>query len=162
MRVLHVLHNSLPLICGYSIRSGSIVRLQKRDGYDLTVVTSAQHPNGSAMREEIDGVEHRRTTTYNGKQWPLWREWQLMRRLEREVERAVSDRRPDLIHAHSPVLVGLPALRIARRRRLPLVYEVRDLWENALVDRGGLATVPRCTGWRVGPRARCWRGPMPW
>jgi glycosyltransferase involved in cell wall biosynthesis len=34
------------------------------------------------------------------------------------------------------VLVGLPALRVARRRRLPFVYEVRDLWENASVDRG--------------------------
>jgi PEP-CTERM/exosortase A-associated glycosyltransferase len=40
------------------------------------------------------------------------------------------------VHAHSPVLVGLPALRAARRRGLPLVYEVRDLWENASVDRG--------------------------
>ena len=136
MRVLHVLHNSLPLICGYSIRSGNIVRLQKRDGYELKVVTSAQHPNGAAMREEIDGVEHRRTPSYHGKQWPLWREWQLMRRLAREVDAAVTEWRPDLVHAHSPVLVGLPALRVARRHRLPLVYEIRDLWENALVDRG--------------------------
>ncbi len=136
MRVLHVLHNSLPLVCGYSIRSGHIVRLQKREGYELMVVTSAQHPNGPAMREEIDGVEHRRTPSYQGAQWPLWREWQLVRRLAREVDRAVREGRPDLIHAHSPVLVGLPALHVARRHRLPFVYEVRDLWENALVDRG--------------------------
>jgi PEP-CTERM/exosortase A-associated glycosyltransferase len=136
MRILHVLHNSLPLICGYSIRSGQIVRVQKRDGHDLLVVTSAQHPNGETMREVIDGVEHRRTPSYHGKQWPLWREWQLVRRLEREVDRAVRDWRPDLIHAHSPVLVGLPALRVSRRHRLPFVYEIRDLWENALVDRG--------------------------
>jgi PEP-CTERM/exosortase A-associated glycosyltransferase len=136
MRVLHVLHNSLPYICGYSIRSGYIVRLQRRDGYELRVVTSAQHPNGSATREEIDGVEHRRTPSYEGKQWPLWREWQLMRRLSREVDRAIREWRPDLVHAHSPVIVGLPALRAARRHRLPFVYEVRDLWENALVDRG--------------------------
>jgi PEP-CTERM/exosortase A-associated glycosyltransferase len=136
MRVLHVLHNSLPLICGYSIRSGHIVRLQKCDGNELMVVTSAQHPNGPAMREVIDGVEHRRTPGYNGKQWPLWREWQLVRRLAREVERAVRAWRPDLVHAHSPVLVGLPALQVARRHRLPFVYEIRDLWENALVDRG--------------------------
>jgi PEP-CTERM/exosortase A-associated glycosyltransferase len=136
MRVLHVLHNSLPLVCGYSIRSGHIVRLQKRDGYDLLAVTSAQHPNGEAMREVIDGVEHRRTPSYQGKQWPLWREWQLVRRLAREVDRAVREWRPDLVHAHSPVLVGLPALQVARRHGLPFVYEVRDLWENALVDRG--------------------------
>ncbi|HVY62520.1 MAG TPA: glycosyltransferase, partial [Planctomycetota bacterium] len=34
------------------------------------------------------------------------------------------------------VLVGVPALRVARRAGVPLVYEVRDLWENASVDRG--------------------------
>jgi len=136
MRVLHVLHNSLPLICGYSIRSGNIIRLQKRDGYELRAVTSAQHPNGSAPVEEIDGVLHHRTPMYDGPRWPLWREWQLMRRLQREVEAVVGEWRPDVIHAHSPVIVGLPALRVAAQRRLPLVYEIRDLWENALVDRG--------------------------
>ena len=135
MRVLHVLHNSLPLVCGYSIRSGTIVRLQRQEGYDLRVVTSAQHPNGSAAVEEIDGVAHRRTPSYDGPQWPIWREWQLMLRLEREVEAVVAQWRPDVVHAHSPVIVGLPALRVARRHHLPLVYEVRDLWENALVDR---------------------------
>jgi PEP-CTERM/exosortase A-associated glycosyltransferase len=136
MRVLHVLHNSLPLVCGYSIRSGNIVRLQRLEGYDLRVVTSAQHPNGSAAVEEIDCVTHRRTPSYDGPQWPIWREWQLMRRLKREVEAVVAQWRPDVVHAHSPVIVGLPALRVARRLGLPLVYEVRDLWENALVDRG--------------------------
>jgi PEP-CTERM/exosortase A-associated glycosyltransferase len=139
MRVLHVLHNSLPLICGYSIRSGNIIRLQKQDGFELRAVTSAQHPNGTSYLDEIDGVLHRRTPAYVGPQWPLWREWQLMRRLQRQVEAAIDEWRPDLVHAHSPVIVGMPALRVASRRRLPLVYEIRDLWENALVDRGRFA-----------------------
>jgi glycosyltransferase involved in cell wall biosynthesis len=134
--VLHVLHNSLPVVCGYSIRSGYILRLEKQDGLEVKAVTSAQHLNGPAMRDWIDGIEHRRTPGYQGKPWPVWREWQLMRRLEQQVARAVDEWRPDLIHAHSPVLVGLPALRVARRSRLPFVYEVRDLWENASVDRG--------------------------
>src|SRR4029078_2592297 len=43
---------------------------------------------------------------------------------------------PDVVHAHSPVLVGLPALRTAHDRGIPCVYEIRDLWENASVDRG--------------------------
>ena len=59
-----------------------------------------------------------------------------MRRLAREVDGAIREWRPDVVHAHSPVLVGLPALLVARRHRLPFVYEIRDLWENALVDRG--------------------------
>ena len=31
---------------------------------------------------------------------------------------------------------GLPALLAARKHGLPFVYEIRDLWENASVDRG--------------------------
>lgn len=140
MRVLHVLHSSLPFVCGYSIRSGHIVRQQKARGYEVLVVTSAQHPNGPEAVEVIDGIEHRRTPTYRGRAVPLWREWHLMRSLGRMVARAAADWAPDLIHAHSPVLVSLPALRAARALGKPFVYEVRDLWENASVDRGRFGT----------------------
>ena len=43
---------------------------------------------------------------------------------------------PDLIHVHSPCLNGIAALPIARRFGLPLVYEMRSLWEDAAVDSG--------------------------
>lgn len=59
-----------------------------------------------------------------------------MRALEQRLETVCREWKPTLLHAHSPMLVGLPALRVARRLRIPLVYEVRDLWENASVDRG--------------------------
>jgi PEP-CTERM/exosortase A-associated glycosyltransferase len=61
--------------------------------------------------------------------WALWR----------RLPQVVREWKPELIHAHSPMLVGLPALRVAHAARLPLVYEVRDLWENASVDRGKFA-----------------------
>ena len=64
------------------------------------------------------------------------RELMLMHVLTKTIEKAIVDYKPDVIHAASPVLVGLPALRVARKHKLPLVYEVRDLWENASVDRG--------------------------
>jgi PEP-CTERM/exosortase A-associated glycosyltransferase len=136
MRVLHVLHTSLPFLCGYSIRSSHILREQKRRGHDLLVVTSAQHPNGNAVVEAIEGIEHRRTPSYHGRSWTLWREWRLMSALKREIVRAASEWKPAIIHAHSPVLVGMPAQQVARHLGIPFVYEVRDLWENASVDRG--------------------------
>jgi len=139
MRILHVLHTSLPFLCGYSIRSAHILREQRRLGLELFVVTSARHPNGKDAVELIEGIEHRRTPSYRGRSWALWREWCLMRQLKREVSRAAREWRPDVIHAHSPVLVGLPALHVARRLGTPFVYEVRDLWENASVDRGRFA-----------------------
>jgi PEP-CTERM/exosortase A-associated glycosyltransferase len=139
MRILHVLHNSVPLLCGYSIRSGYIVNIERAMGWDPHVVTSGQHPNGDAMTETIAGTEYRRTAATGNRRLPFAKEWALMRSLERQVEGAVRDHRPDVIHAHSPVLVGLPALRVARRLGIPMVYEIRDLWENASVDRGRFA-----------------------
>ena len=139
MRILHVLHTSLPYLCGYSIRSDYILRFQRDMGYESAVVTSAQHPNREAMQEEMDGVMHWRTPAYRGRPVPLLREMRLMRLLEGRIETAIAAWRPELIHAHSPLLVGFPALRAARRHGLPLVYEVRDLWENASVDRGKFA-----------------------
>jgi PEP-CTERM/exosortase A-associated glycosyltransferase len=44
--------------------------------------------------------------------------------------------KPDVIHAHSPVLNALPSLWVGRRQRLPVVYEMRASWEDAAVDHG--------------------------
>lgn len=138
MRVLHVLHTSLPFICGYSIRSDYILRLQREQGFEPAVVTSGQQPERPSEREEIDGFTYFRTPPprEGGPKVPFAREARLMRDLARRVEVAIRETRPRLVHAHSPMLVGLPALWAARRAGLPLVYEIRDLWENASVDRG--------------------------
>jgi PEP-CTERM/exosortase A-associated glycosyltransferase len=135
MRVLHVLHSSLPLVCGYTIRSDRIIQLQREQGLHPAVVTSAQHPGGDALLDDIGDLAHWRTPRQPGGP-PFVREWRLMRALGRRLDAAIEGFQPALLHAHSPVLVGLPALRAARRHGLPLVYEVRDLWENASVDRG--------------------------
>lgn len=139
VRVLHVLHTSLPVIAGYTIRSDYIIRHQASHGMRPAVVSSAQHPSGEALREEIDGIPYFRTPEPSGKKLPVVRELSLMRALHVRVEEAIRELRPDVVHAHSPMLVGLPALAAARRAGLPLVYEVRDLWENASVDRGKFA-----------------------
>jgi PEP-CTERM/exosortase A-associated glycosyltransferase len=59
--------------------------------------------------------------------------------LRRQVEDAIDEFNPDVVHGHSPVLVAWPALSAARRRHRPFVYEVRDLWENAAVDLGKMS-----------------------
>jgi len=111
------------------------MRCQEQAGMICDVVTSSQHPNGSEMREAIDGRNYLRTPTQPERKTGL-REVGMMHALKKTIESAVREFRPDVIHAASPVLVGLPALRVARNYKLPLVYEVRDLWENASVDRG--------------------------
>jgi PEP-CTERM/exosortase A-associated glycosyltransferase len=134
VRVLHILHTSLPHVCGYSLRSDQILSGQRRLGIDINVVSSAQQPD-ARPDEALDGIPHWRTAPLRLAPSPV-REFQLMRALSKRVAWAAAHFKPDLIHAHSPILVGLPASRVASRLRIPFIYEVRDLWENASVDRG--------------------------
>jgi glycosyltransferase involved in cell wall biosynthesis len=47
--------------------------------------------------------------------------------------------RPDVVYATSPPLtMALPALAVAFARRVPLVWEVRDLWPEAPIQMGAL------------------------
>jgi len=137
LRVLHVLHNSLPLLCGYSIRSGAILSHQRSQGLDPIVLTSSRQPDSVEGNVDlIDGTPHFRTGAHAEPALPILRERAVMRRLQERVEQVIGESRPHIVHAHSPVLVGLPALLAARKHGLPFVYEIRDLWENASVDRG--------------------------
>src|SRR3546814_19479307 len=44
--------------------------------------------------------------------------------------------KPDQLHVHSPVLNALAAQGVARRRGVPMVYEIRAFWEDAAVGNG--------------------------
>jgi PEP-CTERM/exosortase A-associated glycosyltransferase len=77
-----------------------------------------------------------------------------MQRTARRIEDIVRQRRPDVIHAHSPVLNAIPALRVGRRFDIPVVYEVRAFWEDAAVDHG--------TARDGGPRYRLSRAIETW
>jgi PEP-CTERM/exosortase A-associated glycosyltransferase len=60
----------------------------------------------------------------------------MMNALARRLSAVIDEVRPQVLHAHSPVLNAMPALRIGRRLGLPVVYEVRAFWEDAAVDHG--------------------------
>jgi PEP-CTERM/exosortase A-associated glycosyltransferase len=48
----------------------------------------------------------------------------------------VTEWKPDQLHVHSPVLNALAALQVAKRRGIPLIYEIRAFWEDAAVGNG--------------------------
>ena len=54
----------------------------------------------------------------------------------RRLDAVARQVRPQLLHAHSPVLNAIPALRVGRRLGIPVLYEVRAFWEDAAVDHG--------------------------
>jgi PEP-CTERM/exosortase A-associated glycosyltransferase len=59
-----------------------------------------------------------------------------MRATHHRLSELVRVEKPDIIHAHSPVLNVIPAIAVAKSVGLPIVYEVRALWEDAAVDHG--------------------------
>ncbi|HEX8667961.1 MAG TPA: TIGR04063 family PEP-CTERM/XrtA system glycosyltransferase [Allosphingosinicella sp.] len=135
MRILHVLDHSLPLHSGYSFRTRAIVTAQKARGLHVACLTGVRHSKGGADPETIEGIDFYRTPAPPAALSPL-REWREVRALERRLEEVVEAWRPDQLHVHSPVLNALAALPVAKRRGLPLLYEIRAFWEDAAVGNG--------------------------
>ena len=135
MRVLHVLDHSLPLQSGYVFRTLGILSAQQGFGWATIQLTSPRYHSGETALERVDGWEFHRTSKHASRT-PLIREVQEMRATERKLHELIAQYQPDILHSHSPVLNGIPALRAARRAKLPLIYEVRAFWEDAAVDLG--------------------------
>lgn len=135
MRILHVFDHSLPLQSGYVSRSLSIIHGQRSLGWETIHVTTPRHLVSKAKIENFDGLTFHRSPKITATA-PLLREVLEMWATRRTLEDIVRSEKPDLLHAHSPVLNTLPALSIGRKFGLPVVYEVRALWEDAAVDLG--------------------------
>jgi PEP-CTERM/exosortase A-associated glycosyltransferase len=138
MKVLHVLDHSVPAMSGYSTRSWNIVHFQRALGLDPVVLTSPKHPVPGPEREVLDGIIYYRTPGPSGlpARLPYVSELALMLRLTARIVRVARTEGARILHAHSPVLNGLPALWAGRRLGIPVVYEARAFWEDAAVDHG--------------------------
>jgi len=136
LRILHVLDHSIPLHSGYTFRTLSILREQRKLGWETFHLTSPKQINCDVLEEDIDGWHFYRTPVAPVSQLPGLSQIALMRQLERRLQQMAEQLRPNIIHAHSPVLNALPALRVGKRLNIPVVYEVRAFWEDAAVDHG--------------------------
>lgn len=135
MRILHVLDHSIPLHSGYTFRTAAILREQRALGWDTHHLTSAKQGECAATVEEVDGLLFHRCPVPAPTVAGL-NELRLMRVLESRLEELARALRPDILHAHSPVLNAVPAIRVGRRLGIPVVYEIRAFWEDAAVDHG--------------------------
>lgn len=138
MRILHILDHSLPLHSGYTFRTLSILRAQHALGWKTYHLTSEKQTGCTVPQETVDGWDFFRTPPAAGflSRLPVLNLLALMQRLEQRLDEVVRQVKPDILHAHSPVLNALPAIRIGKRYHIPVVYEVRAFWEDAAVDHG--------------------------
>ncbi|TQE99640.1 MAG: glycosyltransferase, exosortase A system-associated [Spiribacter salinus] len=134
MRILHVLDHSIPLHSGYSFRTRAILEQQRALGWETEQVTGPKQGRCEDPVEEVEGFRFHRTPAVAGSLLPD--PIAVIRAMERRLGALIPALRPDVIHAHSPALNGVAALRAARRHGVPVVYEVRAFWEDAAVDHG--------------------------
>ncbi len=135
MRILHILDHGLPLHSGYAFRTRAIVSAQMARGWEVACLTGPRQGAREAAMEVVDGITFFRTPVPPAGPSPL-AEWREVRALAARLGAVIDEWAPDQLHAHSPVLTALAALPVAKKRGLPLVYEIRAFWEDAAVGNG--------------------------
>ena len=138
MRILHILDHSIPLHSGYTFRTAAILREQRALGWETFHLTSEKQVNCNLPEEETDGLHFYRTPKHTGilSKLPVLNQVAVMQGLAERLRDVISIVKPDILHAHSPVLNALPAISAGRKFGIPVVYEVRAFWEDAAADHG--------------------------
>jgi len=138
MRILHILDHSIPLHSGYTFRTRSILREQQALGWQTFHVTGSKQGDTQALEEDVDGLHFYRTpkSTSALSKLPVLNQMEVIDGLTRRLSEIIPLIKPDVLHAHSPSLNAVAALRAGKKFGIPVVYEVRAFWEDAAVDHG--------------------------
>jgi len=133
-----------------------MLKRQRALGWETFHITSPKHGAGASREEEVDGwLFHRVPSSHSILDGiPGLTEIELMGEITWRIEQLARRVKPHVLHAHSPVLNAIPALRVGRRLGIPVVYELRALWEDAAVDRG--ATREGSLRYRVSRALETW------
>lgn len=138
MKILHILDHSIPLHSGYTFRTRSILKQQRAMGWETEHVTSGKHTAESPSTEKVEEFLFYRTPLKSSMmdKLPLLNQLAIINQLTKRVGEVIEATKPDILHAHSPALTGIAALRAGRKYGIPVVYECRGFWEDAAVDHG--------------------------
>ena len=126
-------------------RSYEFARYLVKQGHEVVMVTSADPSSasgsGTLNHRQIDGIEvvevkaghldYMRATAmgYVARIRSFFQFALACSRAVRKLER------PDIVFATSPPLtIGIPAMVASRHHKVPLVFEVRDLWPEAAIQ----------------------------
>ncbi len=138
MRILHILDHSIPLHSGYTFRTLSILTEQRALGWETFQLTSSKQGACDKPEESVDGWHFYRTTPNASAlaKMPVLNQVAVINSLARRLLEVAKIVKPDVLHAHSPALNAIAALRVGRTLGIPVVYEIRAFWEDAAVDHG--------------------------
>jgi colanic acid biosynthesis glycosyl transferase WcaI len=152
MRILYLSQYFPPEMGAPAARVYELSREWAASGHHVTVLTGfPNHPTGvippeyrgqAFRREEVDGIHVVRTPIYAAANRGLFK------RAANYASYAVSAAvlgpllaraRPDVLIATSPqILTAVSGWWLSRLRRVPFVFEVRDIWPRSIVEVGAL------------------------
>jgi glycosyltransferase involved in cell wall biosynthesis len=151
VKILYVSQYFPPEMGAPSARAAELARYWAQDGHQVTVLTGfPNHPTG-VVPPEYRSRLRRLTCRENCGGVSVVRTWLLPLPNRKSHERMLNygsfcvsaavrgmfATRPDIVIATSPqLLVGLSGWWISRIKRVPLVFEVRDLWPESLTAVG--------------------------
>jgi glycosyltransferase involved in cell wall biosynthesis len=141
MKILHVFYSTIPSSTGGDIRSRDIVETQVAAGIDLLAASSPFQPpvNERAEIEQIGGVTYYRcfreedglvVSEYDQGLGTKIKKTLRLRNFALFLSGLIDRERPDIVHAHSTFFCAFASYLAARKANVPLVYEVRSLWEE--------------------------------
>lgn len=144
-KVLHVMYQSIPNISGSSTRSFDIVSTQKKIGLEPIVITSPFQKGEKTMSgyEYIKGIQYYRTYSNNSREEVSENGNNIFTRIKKmmrvvgfynKIKTVAKENNVHLIHSHAMFFCGLPSILVARKLKIPHVYEVRSLWEERKKD----------------------------
>jgi PEP-CTERM/exosortase A-associated glycosyltransferase len=135
---MHILDHSIPLHSGYTFRTLSILKEQRALGFETSHITSPKQGRCNFTEEHVDGWHFFRTPDVSSllANAPALKQLTVINRLASRLMEAARAVKPDILHAHSPALNAIAALRVGRKLDIPVIYEIRAFWEDAAVDHG--------------------------
>ena len=128
LRTVHPLHNQNKL--------SFALKLVKRQTIKDGGKQKQEHDGNSNSKPSFLGKLFRAPGYFAKLGWRVVEEKILMKYFMKRIIEVAKQEKVDLIHAHTPYRVGLPALRAARKLKLPFVYEMRGIWEETAVANG--------------------------
>jgi PEP-CTERM/exosortase A-associated glycosyltransferase len=137
MKILHILHHLSPED-GYAVRSNYIIENQSQHNKLCVLISPFDAESKKGRLVALDNVKYCHfqrnkvmSIRYVGRRYRDYR-------FKKNIAKIVKQDDIDIIHAHSPAYCPQQAYKISKARNIPLIYEVRGVWEDTNAALGGL------------------------
>lgn len=158
LKILFLTDNFPPETNAPALRTFEHAHVWVEDGHDVTVITGAPNfPTGRVHDgyrntpysvEDMDGVRVVRVWTYVApNEGRFRRSFDYLSYMLTSLPAALIQERPDIVIGTSPqLLTVVAAWAAARLRRVPFVFELRDLWPESMAAVGVVSGGPVMRG----------------